>query len=256
MRATLRPAASSSDASTTSVGRDEAHRGADERERGDADPDGEDDVEGVCQQRPHRRGSAGPGQQERPASRGSAVASSWRATSAGRADAAPACRRAKRTCVESVRCARLAKTANARRDRRDAHRSAEAKYAVRIGNAPQASAGKMSSETHHRRARGCTRPRWAPAATNTRSHQVERDATTIPIAHAAPIETAASTPSRHRDPRLERTATARRARGRRPRARSASTVRPSTPTSSVGRRRTDCDVRQMPEVYGACSRVT
>ena len=69
---------------------EEAHRGTGERERGDADTDGEDDVEGVCQQhRPHRRGAQPDlASKSAPASSGSATASSWSATSAGRADAA------------------------------------------------------------------------------------------------------------------------------------------------------------------------
>src|SRR6185437_11927437 len=122
-------------------------RGTCKRQCGDRDSRGEDDVEGVRQL--HRTivgAQADRASRSAPASNGSATASSWSATSAGRDDAvSPSWRRAKRTCVDRVRCARLAKTAKAAAANASPRKLwAEAKYAVSTGKAPHASANQRS----------------------------------------------------------------------------------------------------------------
>ena len=130
----------------------------------DTDSGGEDDVEGVGQlHRPHGRGSAGPGQQQRPGQQrerdGEQLERHLGRPRGRRIAGLPA--RELRTWVESVRCARLAKTANAAASKRLAAQPL-GRGEVRRENgecAPGEREPEVGVEPARRRARGCTRRR-------------------------------------------------------------------------------------------------
>jgi hypothetical protein len=135
---------------------------ADDGKRGDGDPRSEDDVEdGRQRHRPNGTGQSDRLRSSAAASRGMAAASSFSAISAAAPCPSPALRRARRTGVESVRCARLASVANAAAANASAPGScsAEAKYAVRTGTPPTRANHRSEWNGAAEELAGCTRRR-------------------------------------------------------------------------------------------------
>ena len=163
---------------------------------------------------------------------------------------------------KSVRWARLtrrAAAAAASAARRT--RSAEAKYAVRTGNAPQAAPNQRSEwNAPPKSSRLYATAANAPNATKSSSHHVEPAATATPIAHAPAIETAARPASTGEGMRVRsgRPFNSSSACAPTPIARrNASTVQPSSPQRICGASAAPiATYERCQSVYGACSSVT